>query len=63
MSILKGIGGLVGAAVRTAVVLPCAMTRDVVTLGGVLTDNRISTPNQLRKIAREADEAIQEMGD
>lgn len=50
---------LFGQLVRTVVnvaVLPVAVVKDVVTLGGLLTDERSATVKHVDRIKREAEE-------
>lgn len=50
---------LFGQLIRTVVnvaVLPVAVVKDVVTLGGLLTDDRPATVKQIETIKREAEE-------
>ncbi len=63
MSILRGLGKLTGAAIRTVVVLPVAAARDVVTCFGAVDDSGSAILRQARKIARETDEGIHQMGE
>lgn len=51
--------GIFGAIVRTAVnvaTTPLAVVKDVVTLGGELTDEESATKQHIEKLKREADE-------
>lgn len=52
---MKLFGQFVSTAVNV-VVLPVQVAKDVVTLGGVATDNRSATLRQLEKIKEEASE-------
>jgi hypothetical protein len=59
--------GLFGAIIRTAVnvaTLPVDVVKDVVTLGGVATENgKSSTLEKLKQIKREADEDYNDYND
>jgi hypothetical protein len=62
MSLLSGFGKLGAAVIRTAVCVPVAVGRDVLTLGGVLVDDQSATTRQLRKVGEEFQDGLADLG-
>lgn len=63
MSILTGIGGLLGAVVLTTTLLPLAIVKDVATLGGTVIDEPSATVREVRRITETISGAAHEMGE
>lgn len=60
MGFFDGLGKIGKAALGTAL-LPVDIARDAVTLGGAITDEESAIAKRLRKIARNAEDGLDEI--